>query len=290
MEWNWKKYNREKTLFRSYYCVGCKQTKPCRLLTDWDSEWKNYCCWCYYEREKERAKEYNSYERTLASQQKERKEKFQQLELLRSYLGCHDCKSLEVDAYSLYESSKLVCQPCRMKKEGGASSPVSFLERQKWYGKYWKIDLEEWLDKYRCLPVNADCAREWLKDKKHLKSCVCLARETWELVELFTNSLQKNKKRLEKECQCKVSEKVRVSSYDNANYGYTYCEICQERITGAGKMGVIKNRNDPRFWGLEIKEKILCLVCLTNYQEKMPANKKYTLNKYLKRYEKKQDF
>ena len=51
----------------------------------------------------------------------------------------------------------------------------------------------------------------------------------------------------------------------------------------ASKKRVIKNRNDPRFWGLEVEEKVLCLGCLTNYQEKMPVSKKYTFNKYLKR-------
>jgi hypothetical protein len=38
-----------------------------------------------------------------------------------------------------------------------------------------------------------------------------------------------------------------VAVYDYQNYGYTYCEKCEVKIKGAGKMGVIKNRNDPRF-------------------------------------------
>jgi hypothetical protein len=46
---------------------------------------------------------------------------------------------------------------------------------------------------------------------------------------------------------------------------------------------VIRNRNNPSFWGLETKEKVLCLTCLKNYIEQMPANKKYTFNKYIKR-------
>ena len=86
-----------------------------------------------------------------------------------------------------------------------------------------------------------------------------------------------------KECKCEISPKTRTPYYDSANYGYTYCEKCETTIKGAGKHGVIKNRNNPNFWGLEIKEKVLCLECLEKYREKMPVSKKYMLNKYLKR-------
>jgi len=81
-----------------------------------------------------------------------------------------------------------------------------------------------------------------------------------------------------KECQCIKSEKVRIDSDD-----YAWCEICEGSIPVASKKRVIKNRNDPKFWGLEIEEKVLCLNCLQKFQEKMPASKKYMLNKYLKR-------
>jgi hypothetical protein len=81
-----------------------------------------------------------------------------------------------------------------------------------------------------------------------------------------------------KECKCEKSEKVRVSS----DY-YAWCERCEGNISVASKKRVIKNRNDPRFWGLEIKEKVLCLKCLEKFQKEMPTNKKYTFNKYLKR-------
>jgi RNA polymerase-binding transcription factor DksA len=192
-------------------------------------------------------------------------------------LGCKDCGSKEVDAYSLYDEKKLVCQPCRMKKEGGASGSVSFLERQKWYKKHWKIDLVEWLENFSQLLVNADCAREWVKGKEHLKSCNCLEAEVKNLVDLFTGSLKEYHQKLEK-CSCKKSEKVRVES-DN----YAWCDKCGESIPVASKKRVIKNRNDPRFWGLEVEEKMLCLECLKKLAEKMPISKKYTLNKYLKR-------
>jgi len=156
------------------------------------------------------------------------------------------CGSKEVDAYSLYEDSKLTCQPCRMKKEGGASGSVSFLERQKWYKRYWKTDLGEWLEKYGCLPVNAGCARKWLKDNQRLESCDCLEKEVKELVELFNSSLKEREEKL-KECKCEISPKTRTPYYDSANYGYTYCDKCETSIKGAGKHGVIKNRNNPSF-------------------------------------------
>ena len=74
-----------------------------------------------------------------------------------------------------------------------------------------------------------------------------MEREAQESYLLFANSLQKSKEKLEKECQCEVSNKPRTPYYDSENYGYAYCEMCETRIAGAGKHGVIKNRNDPRF-------------------------------------------
>jgi hypothetical protein len=58
-------------------------------------------------------------------------------------LGCQQCGNLAVDAYHLYQESKLVCQPCLMIKEKRASSPISFQGESKWYKKHWKIDLAE---------------------------------------------------------------------------------------------------------------------------------------------------
>ena len=113
-----KKNNKQKYQFKSYYCAKCRQIKPCQLLTGWNSELKNYCCACYYENEQERAAEYNSYEKVLESKQKEQVSKVKQYQLLKSYSGCKKCGSLEVDAGSLYERNKLVCQPCLIKKSG----------------------------------------------------------------------------------------------------------------------------------------------------------------------------
>ena len=117
--------SKQQHLFRSIYCLGCKQRKPCGKLNP------EYCCPCLYQNEQEKAQAYNSYEEVLASKQIEREKRLRQLQLLRSYLGCKQCGSKEVDAYGLYENSRLVCQPCLMKKAGGSSSPISFTEESK---------------------------------------------------------------------------------------------------------------------------------------------------------------
>ena len=256
MNQNLKESNQQKHQFKSYYCAGCRQVKPCQLLTGWDSDWKSYCCWCYYESEQQKAEEYSSYEEVLASQQIDREKRLRQLQLLKSYRGCK-CGSKEVDAYRLYENNRLICQPCLVKRAGSSTSPISFLEQQKWFKRYWKIELAEWLENYQCLPVNKKCADKWLKDKEHLPNkCDCLEREVQETYLLFANSLKENKEKLE-ECQCETSPKVRVASDD-----YTWCGSCDKTIAVASKKRVIKNRNDPRFWGVSSSYKILCLECM----------------------------
>jgi len=81
--------------------------------------------------EQERSTEYSSYQQVYQRKEQEKKDRLRQLQLLRNYQGCKHCKSLSVDAYSLYENNQLVCQPCRMAKEGGASGAISFPEQSK---------------------------------------------------------------------------------------------------------------------------------------------------------------
>jgi hypothetical protein len=268
--------NKEKHLFKSYYCAGCKQRKPCGKLTDWDSDWKSYCCPCYYQSEQAKAEKYSNYQQVYQIKEQERQAYIKQYQLLRNYLGCKQCGSKEIDAYELYENKRLVCWNCLVKKAGGASSPISFLEQQKWFKKQWGINLTEWLEKYGCLPVNKSCADKWLKDKQHLKNCQCLEQESKEVYELFANSLRKMEEKLKK-CACETSEKVRVSG----DY-YAWCEKCKKSIAVASKKRVIKNRNDPRFWGLSVKEKVLCGKCLEKSKEKMPPLRRAKFNEYKK--------
>jgi hypothetical protein len=99
------------------------------------------------------------------------------------------------------------------------------------------------LERYHNLPIDAECARKWLKNKQHLpNNCACLEQKAQEIYLLFANSLKKNKEKLAKECQCQVNPKVRVGGDD-----ITWCESCQEVIPVAKKKRVIKNRNDPKF-------------------------------------------
>lgn len=270
MKDKWREFDKEKTLFKSYYCVGCKQTKPCYILS------QEYCCNCTFEKEQEKAKEYNDYQQVYQRKVKEWKEKFQQLQLLKNYQGCPKCKSKEIDAYSLYENNQLTCWNFLIKKQGQASGAISFSEQSKWYKRWWKINLAEIVKNFSQLPVNKNCADQWLKDKEHLKNCACLEQEAREIFLLITNSLKRCQEKL-KNCQCKTSEKVRVES----DY-YTWCETCQREISVASKKRIIKNRNDPSFWGLEIKERILCGNCLENKKEDMPSLRRVEFNRYRK--------
>ena len=128
----------EKHQFRSHYCLACNQTKPCRVLTS-----RDYCCFCYYQIEQEKSQAYLDFQPVYQQELKEQQVRFQQLELLKNYPGCPPCKSLEVDAYYLYESYQLVCQPCLLKKTAQASSPISFSTQERWYKKAWGIKLVE---------------------------------------------------------------------------------------------------------------------------------------------------
>ncbi len=61
------------------------------------------------------------------------------------------------------------------------------------------------------------------------------------------------------------------------------CGNCSKNLAGAKRHGRAKNRNNPVFWGLEVKEKILCLECVKNFQGQMVGRKRRMLNEYLKR-------
>jgi hypothetical protein len=48
----------------------------------------------------------------------------------------------------------------------------------------------------------------------------------------------------------------------NRQYYLASCYLCRKELKGAGKHGVVKNRNNPGFWGINSTYKILCLECL----------------------------
>ena len=63
------------------------------------------------------------------------------------------------------------------------------------------------------------------------------------------------------------------------------CGNCSKEIKGSLRNGKAKNRNNPTFWGLETKEKILCLACITRHYYKRIGSwrKRGKLKEYLKR-------
>lgn len=70
----------------------------------------------------------------------------------------------------------------------------------------------------------------------------------------------------------------------NKPYYLTSCYLCGKELKGAGKHGIVKNRNDPEFWGVVSKYKILCLVCIgKEFWGRMKAEKRKTWRKYVRR-------
>jgi len=48
----------------------------------------------------------------------------------------------------------------------------------------------------------------------------------------------------------------------NRPYDMANCYLCSKQLKSASKKGVIKNRNNPNFWGVSSVYKILCLGCI----------------------------
>ena len=60
------------------------------------------------------------------------------------------------------------------------------------------------------------------------------------------------------------------------------CGHCSAELKGSCRHGVVKNRNNPGFWGLEVKEKVLCGQCLQARKEAMPVLRRMKFNQYVK--------
>ena len=70
----------------------------------------------------------------------------------------------------------------------------------------------------------------------------------------------------------------------NQPYYLCSCYGCGKELKGAGKHGVVKNRNNPGFWGVSSSYKILCLKCMgRKFYQRMKAGKRKTWRKYLGR-------
>ena len=70
----------------------------------------------------------------------------------------------------------------------------------------------------------------------------------------------------------------------NKPYDWANCYLCGKELKGAGKHGVVKNRNNPAFWGIGSSYKILCLKCIgKEFYSRLKSSKKKTWRKYLRR-------
>ena len=87
-------------------------------------------------------------------------------------------------------------------------------------------------------------------------------------------------------CQCLKTEKPRVKYISSDGSGWISCEGvgCKRIISSAGHHRVIKNRNDPRFWGLESEFKIMCLECIgREFYEEMEQWQRKKFREYVRR-------
>lgn len=81
-----------------------------------------------------------------------------------------------------------------------------------------------------------------------------------------------------------VKEVSRTVIKSNCQYNWASCYLCGKELKGAGKTGIVKNRNNPRFWGVSSSYKILCLSCLgKRYLNELSKSKRRTYFKYVKR-------
>jgi len=70
----------------------------------------------------------------------------------------------------------------------------------------------------------------------------------------------------------------------NRPYDLANCYLCSKELKGASKKSVVKNRNNPNFWGIGSVYKILCLKCIgKEFYNRLSSSKKKTWRKYLGR-------
>jgi len=70
----------------------------------------------------------------------------------------------------------------------------------------------------------------------------------------------------------------------NRRYDWANCYLCSKELATASKKSVVKNRNNPSFWGIKSEWRILCLKCLgKRYLGQLSESKRKTWRKYLGR-------
>ena len=82
----------------------------------------------------------------------------------------------------------------------------------------------------------------------------------------------------------KRTKRIETLIKPNRPYDWANCYLCSKELRGAGKHGVVKNRNNPNFWGIGSVYKILCLECIgKEFYKRLSSSKKKTWKKYLGR-------
>lgn len=70
----------------------------------------------------------------------------------------------------------------------------------------------------------------------------------------------------------------------NRPYDWVNCYLCFKELRGASKKGVVKNRNNPGFWGVSSSYKILCLECIEKrFYRRMVDWQRKKFREYLRR-------
>ena len=70
----------------------------------------------------------------------------------------------------------------------------------------------------------------------------------------------------------------------NRPYDWANCYLCGKELKSASKKGVIKNRNNPNFWGVSSSYKILCLECLgRKFYQRMVGWQRKKWREYIRR-------
>ena len=122
---------------------------------------------------------------------------------------------------------------------------------------------------------------QWIRELKELDLEICdyghvnilnLGRETWgkwfcqkherEHVLCPRLCLPVSRNALGCELVRKRVKRTEEPPKPNKPYDWANCYLCGKELKGAGKHGVVKNRNNPNFWGIGSVYKILCLECM----------------------------
>lgn len=152
-------------------------------------------------------------------------------------------------------------------------------------------EIEEFNLSWASREGECDKFEEWLEDE---------AREEWrdEIKDEYLKIIgeqETEEKKLEQQRLAREGVSIRETQWEKEwgavravgfwkgrEAGIFICGNCSQEIKGAGKHGQAKNRNNPAFWGLETREKVLCGKCLEKRKGEMPVIRRMKFNQYVK--------